>query len=243
MEIPRPAIAHEDEQESPSAAGLRDGGGTPAPSPSSGSATARARATPHWLLVAQLIRPHGRRGELIADILTDFPNRFQQRPRLFLIPPERLKTAPREVQVENFWFLRSRIVLKFAGVDSINEAEGLRGFGVAIPASERAPAEEGSAYISDLIGCRVTDANRGGAIIGEIVDVDRHSSSTDLLVVRRQGVANSQREALIPFVRDFLLRLDTIGRIVEMKLPEGLLEINAPLTDEEKSRATEAEQS
>jgi 16S rRNA processing protein RimM len=190
------------------------------------------RSASGWVLVARLIRPQGRRGELIAEILTDFPERFHQRSRLFLIPPERVGTRAREMQLDNFWFLRSRIVLKFQGIDSINDAETLRGFAVAIPAEERAPLDTGSVYMSDLIGCRVVDLNRGGVEVGEIADVDRESSSTELLVVRRSGA-----ELLIPFVAEYLVRVDTANRRVEMRLPEGLLEINRPMTEEEKREA------
>ena len=160
------------------------------------------RADPKWVLVAQLVRPHGRRGELVAEILTDFPERFHDRTRLVLIPPERVATRPREIELENFWFLRSRIVLKFRGVDSINEAETLRGFAVAIPFAERAPLEAGSVYLSDLIGCQVVDLNRGGADVGLVVDVDRESSNVELLLVR-PAERNAGREVLIPFVREY----------------------------------------
>jgi 16S rRNA processing protein RimM len=188
-----------------------------------------------WLLVARLIRPHGRRGELIAEILTDFPERFHQRPRLYVIPPERVGSSAREMELENFWFQRSRIVLKFRGIESINDAEGLRGYEVAIPAAERAPLEAGAVYVSDLIGCRLVDLNAGGAEIGEVADVDRGSSSTELLVVRRRG-ARAGEELLIPFVKEFLVDIDTAKRRIQMRLPEGLLEINAPMTQEEKEQ-------
>jgi 16S rRNA processing protein RimM len=191
-------------------------------------------ATPTWVLVARLSRPHGRRGELIADILTDFPERFHERTRLFLIPPERIGTPVREVALENFWFLRSRIVLKFQGIDSINDAESLRNFDVAIPAAQRAPLEDGSVYTSDLVGCRVYDLNRSGVEVGEIVDVDRGSSSIDLLVVRIPGARGGQADALIPFAQDYVVRMAVEERRIEMRLPEGLLAINAPLTEDEK---------
>lgn len=191
-----------------------------------------ASASP-WALLAHLVRPHGRQGEIICDILTDFPERFHQRQRVFLIPPARIGTSPREVLIENFWFLRSRLVVKIQGIDSINDAEPLRGYDVAIPAAERAPLDEGSVYVSDLVGCHVFDLSFG-TDVGEVIDVDRGSSSTDLLVVRRPGLRAPASEALIPFVRDYLVRIDTAARRIEMRLPEGLLDINAPLTDEEK---------
>lgn len=198
------------------------------------SMAAPARSSPAWVLVARLVRPHGRRGEIIAEILTDFPEKFHQRTRLFLIPPESIGSRPREIELENFWFLRSRVVLKFRGVETINDAEALRGFDVAIPGAERAPLEPGSAYLSDLIGCRLIDLNRDGADLGAIADVDRHSSNTDLLVVRSLTAARRSDDLLIPLVREYLVRIDTGNRRVEMRLPDGLSEINAPLTDEEK---------
>jgi 16S rRNA processing protein RimM len=190
-------------------------------------------AAPSWTLVARLIRPHGRHGEIVADILTDFPERFHSRARLHLMPPERIGTPVREILLENFWFQRSRIVFKFGGVDSINDAESLRGYGVAIPSAQRAPLEPGTVYAGDLIGCTIYDLNSAAAI-GEIIDLDRGSSSTDLLVVRRAGALRSSAEILIPFVSDYLVHIDLENRRLDMRLPEGLLEINAPITDEEK---------
>lgn len=190
-------------------------------------------------LLATLVRPHGRRGELVADLLTDFPERFRDRKQLLLVPPARLGKQARQAELENFWFLRSRVVLKFRGVDSINDAELLRGFGVAIPAVDRAPLEGGAVYISDLTGCRLFDLNQNGREIGEIVDVDRNLSSTELLVVRRSGAPAEGDEVLIPFVRQYLASMDLPGRRVEMRLPPGLLEINAPMTEEEKRESRE----
>ena len=236
MPSPRPAIAREDRENSPPAASTRGGDELSFfNQPGSAAAQPANSAPAHpWVLLARLVRPHGRRGGIVAELFTDFPERFHQRPRLFLIPPERVGTRPREVHLENFWFLRSRIVFKFQGVDTINDAEALRGYDVAIPAAERAPLEPGSVYISDLIGCRVFDLNRDGAEAGEIVDVDRASSSTELLVLQAPGAAGSDSELLIPFVRDYLVRIDLPERRIEMRLPHGLLEVNAPIKEEEK---------
>ena len=177
---------------------------------------------------------------MIAEVLTDFPERFHQRRRLTLIPPEQVGTRPREVELENFWFLRSRIILKFQGIDSINEAEAIRGYAVAIPAGERVPLEPGSVYAGDLLGCHLIDLNHGSLDVGEIVDLDRgSSSSTELLVVRRpalRGAHSQDREVLIPLVREYLVLMDPEHRRVEMRLPDGLLEINAPMTEEEKQQ-------
>jgi 16S rRNA processing protein RimM len=201
-----------------------------------GDAPGRGVPASPWALLARLVRPQGRRGELTAELLTDFPERFHQRRRLYLIPPERVGTSPREIELENFWFLRSRIILKFRGIDSINEAEALRGFTVAIPAEERAPLEPGSVYAGELIGCHVIDLNHDSLDVGQIVDLDRGSSNIELLVVHRRGVRGPDREVLIPLVKEYLVRMDPDHQRVEMRLPDGLLEINAPITDEEKQQ-------
>jgi 16S rRNA processing protein RimM len=229
LDSPRPSPSRAREEHRPSHGGAAAERSFPSP-PSS---------APPWALLARLVRPQGRRGEITAELLTDFPERFHQRRRLYLIPPERIGTRPREVELENFWFLRSRIILKFHGIDSINEAEAIRGYEVAIPAEDRAPLDPGSVYAGDLLGCHVIDLNHGSLDIGEIVDLDRgSSSSTELLVVHRRGLRHPEREVLIPLVKQYLVRIDTDHRRVEMRLPDGLLEINAPLTEEEKSQSS-----
>jgi 16S rRNA processing protein RimM len=188
-----------------------------------------------WLLVARVVRPRGRRGEIIADILTDFPERFQQRSRLVLLSPEGMSSRPRDVELENFWFHQGRIVLKFRGIESINEAEELRGCEVAIPVAVRAPLQAGEVYISDLVGCRLIDLNTGAAGVGDVVDVDRESSNTELLIVRRAEMQQSE-DLLIPWVKEYLVSVDLEKGQIRMRLPGGLLEINAPLTEEEKKQ-------
>lgn len=242
MAFPRPTISSGQQDSSVADTSASNEAGEPARSNRSASLPMErdlaASAIPDWVLVARLVRPHGRRGELVAEILTDFPERFHERARLFLIPSERVGSRPREIHLENFWFLRSRVVMKFQGVDSINDAEALRGFEVAIPAAERAPLQAGSVYVSDLIGCRLIDLNGGGEA-GQVIAVDRDSSSTELLVVCRE-TGKGAEELLIPFVAEYVVRIDAPGRVLEMRLPEGLLEINAPMTEEEKRAAADA---
>jgi 16S rRNA processing protein RimM len=160
-----------------------------------------------------------------ADLYTDFPERFEQRTRVFLLDDTGNR---RELTIEQHWFHKGRVVLKFAGVDSITDAEQLAGCEVQVPASDRAPLESDAVYISELIGCRVLDGDRD---IGEVTDLSFEAGEAPLLVVR-QG----KREHLIPFAHDYLKSLDTSGKRIEMALPEGMLELDAPLTDEEKQR-------
>src|SRR5271170_2954893 len=137
-----------------------------------------------WAILARLVRPQGRHGEILADLLTDFPDLFAERKRLFLIASETSRAPARETTLERHWLHKGRVVLKFAGVDSINEAELLRELLVAIPASERAPLADGSVYVSDLIGCEVFDVASARADVGCVMDLDRESG---LLVVQSRG--------------------------------------------------------
>ena len=179
-----------------------------------------------WAILARLVRPQGRIGEILADILTDFPERFAERKRLFLVSSETSPEPVREVTLERHWLHKGRIVLKFAGVDSISDADALRGLLVAVLASERAKLTDGSVYIGDLIGCEVFDLNAAKPV-GVVAGVDREAG---LLQVKTPG----GEEALVPFAKEYLVRMDVAGKRIEMRLPEGLLNINAPMTDEER---------
>ncbi|MFT4113389.1 ribosome maturation factor RimM [Silvibacterium sp.] len=200
-----------------------------------------------WALLAHLVRPQGRHGEILADVLTDFPERFSDRRRLFLLPPgaEATSTAqtqapPRQFDLEDFWPHQGRIVLKFAGVDSIDDAEKLRGFHVAIPKEERAELTDGSIYISDLIDCAVIDlASEGAPTIGTVTDVDRFTSLL-VLEATKDFQSGKDKELLIPFASAYIEKIDTEAKRIEMRLPAGLLEINAPLTAEERTLQQQA---
>jgi len=119
------------------------------------------------------------------------------------------------------------LVLKFAGVDSISDAETLIGSELQVPRSQRSQLEAGWNYVSDLVGCSVLDK---GAELGRIEDVQFGAGEAPLLMVR--DAANRLVE--IPFAEAYLDSVDVENKQVRMKLPEGLLEVNAPLTAEEK---------
>ena len=171
------------------------------------------------MIVAKIVRPQGRHGEALAELLTDFPERFAERKRLFLLGA---KSAPRPIELERHWLHQGRIVFKFAGIETITDAETLRGLEVAIPKTERAPLEDGAIYIADLIGSTLIDS-RTAAEVGTIIDVDRESSATPLLVIQTAA----KEEALVPFAKAFHPTFDAAAKRLTMDLPEGLLEINA----------------
>ncbi len=176
-----------------------------------------------WVWLARIRRPQGRKGEVLAEILTDFPEKFSERKQLWLTAEDE-SSAPRTVELINHWPHKGAMVLHFAGVDSISAAQALAGLIVAIPRSHRAPLDNGEIYIGDLIGCALIDvAGDSAAPVGEIEDVDRSAGPVALLVVRGAG-----GEVLVPFAESYLRHIDLEAKRVEMALPEGLLELNAP---------------
>ncbi len=189
-----------------------------------------------WVWLAQIRRPQGRKGEVFADILTDFPEKFAERRHVWLlneaVPGGAVRhtalVAPREVELASHWLHKGGIVLHFAGVDSISAAEMLAGQIVAIPRQQRAPLAEDEVYIGDLIGCTLVDVAPSGdssaahPIVGVIEDVDRTAGPVPLLVVQGTG-----GEVLVPFAKSFLRKLDLAAKRIEMALPQGLIDLNA----------------
>jgi 16S rRNA processing protein RimM len=187
-----------------------------------------------WVWLARIRRPQGRKGEVFAEILTDFPEKFAERKQLWLLSasgggaaaslPATQTSAPREMELMAHWLHKGGVVLHFAGVDSISAAETLSGLVVAIPRTERAALGEDEVYIGDLIGCALVDvAGDEPVTVGAIDDVDTTAGPVALLVVK--GAAG---EVLIPFAKSYLRKIDLEAKRVEMALPEGLVDLNGP---------------
>jgi 16S rRNA processing protein RimM len=139
-----------------------------------------------------------------------------------------LKTNERrEVQVVGLWPHKEWLVLKFQGVETISDAEPFVGAELQLPKSERAQLEPGWTYLSDLVGCKVFDGERE---IGPIEDVSFGAGEAPLLVV----TSGAKLPYEIPFAEAFLEKVDLERKQIRMRLPEGLLEVNAPLSDKEK---------
>ena len=180
-----------------------------------------------WAWLARIKRPQGRRGEVFAEILTDYPEKFSERRQVWLLregPDIAAKgdSAPRAAEIKKHWLHKGGIVLHFAGVESISDAERLAGLVVAIPRAERVPLGEDEAYVGDLTECELIDvAGTEPVTVGRIADVDRSSSPVALLVVD-----SLHGEVLVPFAKSYLRKLDLVNKRVEMALPEGLLDLN-----------------
>lgn len=183
-----------------------------------------------WVWLARIRRPQGRKGEVFAEILTDFPEKFAERKQLWLFaePPTHaaVRTSaapPRAMELIAHWQHKGGIVLHFSGVDSISAAETLAGQIVAVPHTERAALAEDEVHIADLIGCNLVDVSADPpTTVGVVDNVDRTAGPVPLLIVRR-----AKGEALVPFAKSYLRNLDLQNHRIEMSLPEGLLDLNA----------------
>ena len=182
-----------------------------------------------WITLALVVKTQGRHGEVAVELHSDIPDRFRQGIRLSAL----LKSGERrELEIQELWPHKSWLVLKFTGVETITDAEALKGAELQVPQSERAELEPGWTYLSDLIGCTVFD---GGREIGTVADVAFGAGEAPLLVVESKDRA-AKLPFEIPFAVAYLEKLDLAGKQVRMKLPDGMLEVNGPLAREEKEK-------
>ena len=164
--------------------------------------------------IAHVVRAHGLRGEVAADMLTDFPERFDDVAEVTL----RRGDEERAAEVEGHRFHKGRVLLKFAGVDSMTDAERLRGFDVVVPEEELHELPEDFYYDFDLVGCAVVTTS--GEAVGTVDSVLR-TGAAELLSVRRAGGG----EVLIPFVDEICPEVDVEARRIVVDPPEGLLDL------------------
>ncbi len=166
--------------------------------------------------VARAVKPRGLKGELLADLLTDFPDRFAGISGLIAIAPD---GQQRLVKLEDFWHHQDRVVLKFEGFDNIETAGTLVGCEFAVPEANRVELPAGHFYDWELTGFAVETVT--GELIGTVHDVMRIGGSTDMLVVGNK----EQHEHLIPMVQSIVLEIDADQKRIRIDPPEGLLEL------------------
>ena len=180
------------------------------------------------MTLARTVRAQGRRGEILADLFTDFPEQFTDGAELSLLRGDGTRNT---VAVESYWMPTGRnagrVVLKLAGCESITEAESLTGCDLQIAAADRVALASDTYYVSDLVGCVLSD---GDSVIGTVIDLHfphdseghRLSEAAPLFVVARADAD----ELLIPFVNAFVERIDIARKTIQMHLPHGLMEVN-----------------
>jgi 16S rRNA processing protein RimM len=159
--------------------------------------------------IGAVVRPQGRKGEVLVEPLSDRPQRFPTLQRAFLPGAQ---GAAREVRVEGSWPHKGRFVVKLAGVDSIDAAEALRGQELRIAEDALEPLPPGSYYHHQLKGLRVEDP--AGRALGTVEDVQETGAGAPVLVVRGGG------ELLIPLAEDFVRSVDLQRRVMVVLKPE-----------------------
>jgi len=163
--------------------------------------------------IARIVKPRGLRGESVADVLTDFPERFDGLERVTAVMPkgERL-----DLKIEDSWFQKNRIVIKFEGYDSVEAAETLRNADICIAESEAVELETDEFFDWELTGCRVETIN--GENVGTVREVMR-TGGTEILVI-----AGDEKEFLIPFAETICVEVDVDKKVIKIDPPEGLLD-------------------
>jgi len=200
--------------------------------------TTPANSTAKFLTVARILRARGNKGEVAAELLTDFPERLKNQREVFLAASS---SAPRQAVLRSFWVDRNhpgQCVFHFTGISSIDEAEKLRGLNVQIPLEQRAVLPLGSYFVTDLIGCSVFELSTAASaqvsspcslaeaptLLGQVHDVyfpGEGQPGTPLL-----ALDTARGELLIPLAEDICKKIDLPARRIEVLLPEGLSDLN-----------------
>ncbi|HRI03391.1 MAG TPA: ribosome maturation factor RimM [Pyrinomonadaceae bacterium] len=162
--------------------------------------------------IANIVRTRGLKGEVVAEILTDFPERFDDLKTVIAVSPDE---SCRELTLEKHWFQSGRMVLKFAGVNSIEDGETLRNVEICVPESDAVELDEGEYFDWQLAGCRVVTVS--GEEIGKVRELMR-TGATEILVV------DGEKEYLIPFAEAICTEVDIENGVILIDPPEGLLE-------------------
>ena len=193
------------------------------------------------MIVARILRPRGNKGEVAAQLLTDFPERLTKLTEVFLGATGRAVAEPRLTALKSCWLSQNhkgQAVFHFDGCNSISDAEKFRGLDVLIPIEQRATLAAGQYFVDDLVGCLVFEnfaepavvssspcsLATAPALLGVVKDVQftgEGVSGTPLL-----AVDTAAGELLVPLAEDICLRVDTRARRIDVVLPEGLRDLN-----------------
>ena len=196
--------------------------------------------TPRWVLVARILKARGNKGEVAAELLTEFPERLTRLQEVFVGHAEG-QNEPRRTALKSCWLSqnhRGQAVFHFAGVESISEAEKFRGLHVLLPFEQRVTLPAGQYFVSDLIGCSVFEnpaalpilssspcsLAEAPSLLGTVRDVQfpgEELSGTPLLEVDTSG-----GDLLIPLAEDICSKIDPAARRIDVLLPEGLRNLN-----------------
>lgn len=170
-----------------------------------------------FVSIARIVKVRGLKGEVAADLLTDFPERFEGLEQVRVEGPQ---GASQEF-LESCRFHKGRVLLKFRGRDTPEAARPLVPGDVQVPKEQRFPLPTGFFYQSDLIGCQVRDRNQA---LGCVVDVlDTGGGSANLVIESKPG-----SEWMLPLVRAFIRGIDLEEKVIRVEPPPGLVDLESP---------------
>jgi 16S rRNA processing protein RimM len=166
------------------------------------------------VVIARAVKPRGLKGEIVAELLTDFPERFEDVEELVLVSP----AGERKIgHLEDHWFQNDRVILKLAGYDDVETAKELVGFEFAVPEENRVQLPADHYYDWELEGCTV---KAGDTNIGKVQSVIKTGGTEILEIVDADG-----KERLIPLVDSIVVEIDPAGKKIVVDPPEGLLDL------------------
>src|SRR5262249_31289335 len=171
-------------------------------------------ASSELVVIARAVRPRGLKGEIVAELLTDFPERFEDVDELIIVSPHGERALKR---LEDYWFQNDRVILKLSGYDDVDAAKELVGFEFAVPESETFPLPADHYYDWELEGCTV---KVGTEIIGQVNSVLK-TGGAEIMVVTDSG----GKERLIPLADSIVVEVDPERKTIVVDPPEGLLDL------------------
>lgn len=183
---------------------------------------------PEWedlVLVGRVARAHGLRGQVVVNPETDFvAERFQAGAQVWT----RVDGREQALTIVDARVEGRRPILAFDGYATVEAADGLAGAELRVPESSLQPLPDGSYYLHQLAGCRVETTE--GALVGTVSRVDGGAGAAVLVVDRAGG------EVLVPLAQDICVGIDVEARVIRVRMPEGLLELNETKTSKRRSK-------
>lgn len=166
------------------------------------------------LRVGIIVKTHGIRGEVKVYPTTDSPERFDDIEKVKVRQGKRVY----EFRIEKARYQKNLVILKFKGIDNINDVEQYKGAELWIDREDGAELAEGEYYIADIIDMEVFDEN--GVRLGRIRDV-LETGANDVYIVEREGM----KDLLIPAIRECILDVDIVENVMKVHLMDGLLDL------------------
>ena len=162
--------------------------------------------------IGQIVNTSGLKGILKIKPFTDDIKKFSNLKTIYI----KTKSGLTEFKIEQVRYVKNMVMLKLAGIDTVEEAEKYRNLYIKILRDQEEELEEGSYYVVDILGCKVnTDTNQE---LGKVVDVFQTGSNDVYVVKDEQG-----KQILLPAIKQVIKNVDIKNKIITVHLLEGLV--------------------